>query len=293
MKKQTCGIIGCGRVGRALSIALKNSGYSLSVLMDKNRKVVDFMRALFPESLVTADYKDWPHFDVLFIAVNDDYITTTGQELADSTIEFGKSIVAHTSGVLTSESLSPLERRGVKIASMHPVQTFSGAQNDTYKLRNSFFALEGKAEAINVLQGVIADIGGKSFVISPDFKPTHHLACVLASNYVITLMNMAVSLFEPLEIPKHQIKSILLPLMKNAVENISNQEMSSALTGPISRGDLQTVEKHINLLQTNNSDLLKLYADLGLETVKLARTQPAAKKSDLNKIEATLKESLK
>lgn len=290
MTKQTCGIIGCGRVGRALSIALKNAGYSISVLMDKNRKVVDFMKDLFPESLVTMEYKDWPHFDILFIAVHDDDIASTGTDLANSPIHFVRSIVAHTSGVLTSESLSPLEQKGAKLASMHPVQTFSGAQNDTYKLRNSYFALEGKAEAINVLQEVIANIGGKSFVISPEFKPTHHLACVLASNYVITLMNMAVSLFETLDISKYQIKSILLPLMKNAVENISNQEMASALTGPITRGDLQTVKRHVELLQNKNDKLLKLYAGLGLETVKLAHSQSATKKSDLNKIEAVLKE---
>ena len=80
--------------------------------------------------------------------------------------------------------------------------------------------------------------------------------------------------------------------MKNAVENISNQEMASALTGPISRGDVETVKKHLELLQNSSDNLLKLYAGLGLETVRLAHSQPAAKKSDLKKIEAVLKKYL-
>ncbi len=292
MINQKCAIVGCGRVGRALAIALKNAGYSISVLMDHDGKVLAIIKELFPESLITSTYTDWPDFDVLFMAINDDRISGQAELLANSQIKFNNRIVAHTSGVLTSKALDHLSKRGAHVASIHPVQTFTGSQNDTYKLRNSYFAMEGNEATINILQKIIADIGGKSFVISPELKPFHHLACVLSSNYVITLMNLAVSLFEPIGLPKEQTKAILLPLMKNAVENISDQSLSSSLTGPISRGDIDTVQQHIELLKKHNKKLLTIYAQLGIETAQLARSQAVLSKSNLDKIESLLNEVL-
>ena len=293
MRNESCAIIGCGRVGRALAIALKNAGYPISVIMDHDKKVLAIIKELSPESLITSTYLDWPNFDVLFLAINDDKISSEAEFLANSTIKFKNCVVAHTSGVLTANILAPIRKKGAQIASFHPVQTFSGAQNDTYKLRNSYFALEGEEEAINVLQKMVADIGGKSFVISPELKPFHHLACVLSSNYVITLMSLAVSLFEPIGIPKEQTKSILLPLMKNAVENISHQSLSSSLTGPISRGDTDTVQQHIELLKKHNKKLLTIYAELGIETVKLARSRAGLSKANLDKIESLMNDVLR
>jgi len=292
MEKETCAIIGCGRVGRALAIALKNAGYSISVMKDQNKKVLTFIKKLFPKTLVTSDYKNWPDFDVLIIAVNDDIIESISDELANENIQLNKRVVAHTSGVKTSNILNSLNKNNAYLASMHPVQTFSGAQSDVNKLHNSYFALDGNEKAIKVLNKILEDIGGKSFTIPAEFKPYHHLACVLSSNYITTLMNLAMDLFEPLEIPRNQIKSILLPLMKNAVENMSDQSVASALTGPIVRGDVKTIQEHLNLLKRQKVSWFSTYINLGIETVKLARLQPGISENKLDAIESLLETEL-
>jgi predicted short-subunit dehydrogenase-like oxidoreductase (DUF2520 family) len=287
--KNRCAIIGCGRVGRALAIALKNAGFTIAVLADKNRKVLDFVKNLFQSNLVTQDFQNWPEFDVLFIAVNDDAIAAVAGNLASSPLPLQNKIIAHTSGALTSELLLPVKKKHAKVASVHPVQTFSGAQNDTYKLRNSYFALEGDPEACASLEKIISKIGGKSFNIPQEFKPLHHLACVIASNYIITLMNLAAGLYESVGMTKEHVKTILLPLMKTAVEHIASQSLESALTGPIARADVNTIARHLELLQRQDNSLLKLYARLGAETVPLALAQHGSHKKNLKEIESLFK----
>ncbi len=292
MQKLSCAILGCGRVGRALAIGLKNAGYSLAVLADSDQRILPIMRGLFPNSQVTAKMQNWQNFDVLFIAVNDDAIATTATKLAKSEIPFQNRIVAHTSGAHTAELLTPLAEKGARTASLHPVQTFSGAQNDAFKFSTSYFALEGDVKAVAALQKIVTRIGGKSFVIAAELKPLHHLACVLVSNYVTTLMNMAANLLQPAGIPMEQAKVILLPLLQNAVNNLEHQEIAQALTGPIARGDVQTVQKHLQLLREHYRELLPIYLEMGLQTLKVAHRQPAVAKAKLAQIEAILRQAL-
>ncbi|MCH7535149.1 MAG: DUF2520 domain-containing protein [Bacteroidetes bacterium] len=208
-----CGIIGCGRLGRALAVALTNSGIDLVLLMDNNRKLLFTMQRLFPKVKLTWQARDWPALDILLITVNDDEINPSAKELSESDIDFTGVVVAHTNGALTSEELSPLKAKGAFLASMHPVQTFSGTGKDAIRFRKSYFALEGEDPALTVLKNLIDTIGGKWFELQPEHKANHHLACVLVSNYVIALMKMATDLLEPTGLPRSEAKKILLPLM--------------------------------------------------------------------------------
>ena len=286
-----CGIIGCGRLGRALAVALTNSGIDLVLLVDNNRKLLFTMQRMFPKVKLTWQLSDWPPMDILFITVNDDEINPVAKEIFESAIDLSGVIAVHTSGALSSTELSPLKEKGALLASMHPVQTFSGTSKDAMSIRKCYFALEGETKALPVMKTLIEKMGANWFELKPEHKSNHHLACILASNYVIALMKMATDLLEPIGLSRSEAKKILLPLMSSAVENISNQSLAMALTGPVARGDAKTVLHHINLLKKQHPGLIELYTSLARTALELAKELPDAKLPDLEKIEGLLEKA--
>lgn len=292
-KRLKCGIYGCGRVGRALSVALKNSGFDLVLLVDRNPKLLLTLQRLFPKVKITNQIIDWPKLDLLFITVSDGAIKSVAESIAESSVDIGGAVAAHTNGSMTSDEISSLKSKGCYIASMHPVQSLSGTQRDSATIRTSFFALEGEEEALSVLKQVIEKMGGRHFDLRPEHKESHHLACVMAANYVITLMKMAADLLKPTGLERGEAKNILLPLMKNCLDNIERQGLPQALTGPIVRGDVGTVRDHLRLLNKQHPELLQVYTDLGLNTVELARELRGDNEKTLKQIRDLLKNAQK
>lgn len=288
-----CGIFGCGRVGRALSVALKNSGFDLTLLVDRNPRLLLTLQRLFPKVKITTEIAEWPKLDILFITVSDGAIHPVAEAIAKSGVDLDGTVVAHTNGALTSDEISPVKSKDCYIASMHPVQSLSGTQRDSETIRTSFFALEGESQALSVLKQVIEKMGGRYFELLPEHKKNHHLACVMAANYVITLMKIAADLLKPTGLERGEAKNILLPLMKNCLENIERQGLPHALTGPIVRGDIGTVKSHLSLLSDQHPELLQVYIALGLNTLELAREIPGDKESALKKIEVLLGQTSK
>ncbi len=284
MDSTKIGILGCGRVGRALAIAVQNAGCQVVLLSDQNRRLLLTLQKLFRHATVTPQFDDWPELDILFIAVNDDQISPVAKRLALSDVDLRGKVVAHTSGALTSEHLQPLKDRGAYIASFHPVQTFTGTRRDAGVLRGSYFALEGDPEALESLKRVVERLDGRWVILQKEQKVRHHLACVLVSNYVITLMNLAVNLLQPAGLEEEEAKKLLLPLMKASLQNIENRGLSAALTGPISRGDVSTIRRHLRLIQAEHPELLTLYLELAKMTVELARKQQGTSLKGLQEI---------
>ncbi len=286
------GIVGCGRVGRAFAIALSNAGYPIAFMVDDNRKLLFTLQRLFPNTRVIPEYRNWPAFDVLLIAVNDDAIGQVAETIADAGQNVSRKVIAHASGALTSEVLAPLQEKGAFVASIHPVQTFSGAQKDAKKMQDCFFALEGDPRALQTLKGMVETMGARWFELKPEQKSLHHLACVLVSNYIVTLINVAVELLQSVGLDEDDAKRVLSPLIQASIDNVANQSLSAALTGPISRGDANTVERHLNLIRRDHPDLLPLYVEMARKTVELAQKQPGRSEADLLKIRQLLEDAL-
>jgi len=215
---------------------------------------------------------------LVLLTIGDDDIAATCQELA-AAFRPG-AIVAHCSGVLGSEVLAPAHNRGCHVGSMHPLQTFPSLEAAIKDLPGAYCFIEGDAEAAEVLQRPAEDLGAHPVPIASAAKAVYHAAAVMACNYLTALMDAALALCNQAGIDEPTARKTLGPLARATLDNVLATGTAQALTGPIARGDQQTVQRHLGVLM-EQADLLDIYRALGRWTVALA-----ARKGTINSSKA-------
>jgi len=178
--------------------------------------------------------------------------------------------VVHVSGAESLDALEPARRAGAAVGSMHPLQTFADIEHAVAAMPGSTFALEGEGPLLACLREMARALGGRAIELRPEDKALYHVAAVLASNYVVTLMDMATGLWQEFGVEQDSAAKALLPLLQGTVDNLRRLGLPDALTGPIARGDLGTVRRHLKALEASAPDMLLAYRELGLRTVPVA-----------------------
>ncbi|MGH8203795.1 MAG: DUF2520 domain-containing protein, partial [Steroidobacteraceae bacterium] len=130
------------------------------------------------------------------------------------------------------------------------------------------FALAGEMHALNAARRIVNALDGMPLVIPPTLRPTYHAAAVMASNYVIALLAVAARLLEDASVDSGKVLPALLPLVRGTLDNLEHLGVAAALTGPIARGDADTIRLHLARLSAEDR---ALYCRLGLELLRLAR----------------------
>jgi predicted short-subunit dehydrogenase-like oxidoreductase (DUF2520 family) len=214
---------------------------------------------------------------VIFIATPDDVIAEIAKTLSSvlNTSEKASSakgrMVFHTSGALSSEVLRPLRRPGLSIGSFHPLISISDPHAGAKALANAWFSLEGPHEAVRLGRRIVRCIGGKSFTISAKAKPLYHAAAMMASPNLTVLVDIALEMLTECGLKEARARQVLLPLIRSTVENLADQTPRQALTGTFKRGDIATVSKHIEALQSHGlRDALDAYVLLGKRSLSLS-----------------------
>ncbi len=271
MEPYSIGLIGPGRLGKAFLRALNQAGHTISLVLGRHQNSLKPLQKDFPNCFLTTAFRDWPPVDILLITVPDDSIENVTRQLAKSALNLRSVVVAHTSGAKASDVLAPLRGKGALVASIHPAQSFAGTPDDAEKFRGCTFAIEGDSRAAIILSDLAASLGGIPFKIPTQAKPLYHLACVMVSNYSTTLMDSGLSVLEQIGITRPKGKTILLPLLQTAAKNLDSANPEDILTGPIARGDVETVKEHLENLKKKNPGRLPVYISLGRETLNLAR----------------------
>jgi predicted short-subunit dehydrogenase-like oxidoreductase (DUF2520 family) len=267
--------IGAGVVGSTLARALHNNGYRIVSIVDRNgSSALALAKAVKCTKVGVIATDISPQTEILFLTVNDDEIKRLSIELAKQKRPLIKNIlVIHCSGVHGVSVLDPLRRKGNKTAAMHPIQTFPHLGNPAKHLahiKGIYYGIDAVGNSINQLEKIVADIGGKPIVITEDLKPLYHTACVFASNYLTMFLNTISELSKNFELPA-QWTEVFGPLMSTTMENVIKTSPSSALTGPIVRGDIDTIALHLDALNRYAPHLLPLYTTSGIETARIAR----------------------
>lgn len=233
--------------------------------------------------------------DIIFITSQDSKIKDVVKTLSSKQYNLNKKFVFHTSGSLTSDELIPLAKKGASIASFHPVQTFeSMAKKDSGRFKNIFIAIEGNNKAVIKAKQVSGRLGSKNIVIAKENKVYHHICCVIASNFMTTLMSQ-IEYIGSKKIQKNGFKNlsffnIYKPLASQTLENIAAKGAVKSLTGPIERNDINTLENH---LKTISSELLSMYLLMGIETVKLSLKKKSIDTKEAEKILKTFDKFIK
>ncbi len=274
--KPEVSIIGTGRMGTALALALAEQGYSIGALVARRRENARRAAALLnvpSRVLALKELVDRPPSELLLIATPDDQIPKVAETLAKLDWDLdGKPIVLHTSGALSSEVLTPLRKRDWSTGSLHPLVSVSEPNAGARLLRGAFWCVEGDRRAVRLGRSVVRDLDGKSFSIDSNKKPLYHAAAVMASGNVTALFDVALEMLGQCGLTRKQAQQALLPLLASAVTNLEKLDPARALTGTFARGDLETVKRHLAILKGNEA-ALQLYRLLGRRSLELASPQ--------------------
>jgi predicted short-subunit dehydrogenase-like oxidoreductase (DUF2520 family) len=203
--------------------------------------------------------------DVFLITVPDDQIATVAREL--SKVKADRKVTAlHTSGALSSEVLEPLRKKGWHTGSIHPLMSVSAAHDAS--LKGAFWSVEGDRSAVRLGKEIVRDLGGKSFSIRTEDKPLYHAAAVMVSGNVVALFDVALEMLGECGLDRKTARAVLLPLIASTVRSLQTKSPEESLTGTFSRGDVETVKRHLAVIK--NSEIKNLYRMLGERSLRLA-----------------------
>ncbi|MEA3545557.1 MAG: DUF2520 domain-containing protein [Thermodesulfobacteriota bacterium] len=270
--KPTISLIGAGRVGCAVSKRLQVAGYPISAVISRNhgRAVAACNFIGCSTTLASIQSIDATTAQIILLAVPDDHISLVAQQLQAQTKLTEQTTIIHFSG-LHPANIMRHSTSSATLLSLHPLLPFASRQIAFDKLTQCPCALESSDELALALGAQLVDaIGGQSFTIASDKKVLYHAAACIASNYLVTLLATAQELLIKCGIEPDQAIPLLLPLVQASVENVQQIGTEQGLTGPIVRGDVGTVAKHIEALQDNMPELLQPYLQLGNQTAVLA-----------------------
>ena len=266
--------LGAGKVGSVLAYHFLKSKIKISGIIERDETKHSHLTNFFPEALLdtSPSQEIISQSSLIFISVQDDHLSKAVEQLCDMSTDFLKKIIVHTSGAHSSKILSPLKKQSAQIASAHPIYAFSGNDPDKISLKGVYFDLEGDTEAVRKLTSLFQKVQIKVIKISTEQKLAIHIASVFYSNYFVGLAQNAQKVLHDSQISSENYWQPFLPLIQSTINNLSSNTPDEALTGPIKRGDITTIEKHLKFLETNLPEVKKNYirmAQLILNSISL------------------------
>ncbi len=262
-------IVGPGRAGLSLGYALWRAGGVESITFCGRRHDPP-PHPLFIDGIseyVFGLQRPGPGSTVVFLAVPDEMLPEISMALAAQGDAPSGCVAYHLSGALGTDPLAPLMERGYSVGTLHPLQSLADPLLGPEQLEGVYFAVSGEPAAISTARRILNPIGGSVLTIPVARRPLYHAAAVFASNYLAGLIAAAGRLMVQAGIPEEEAVQAILPLARGSLENLGRLGPVRALTGPISRGDIETVRLHLRTLEPRER---ALYASLGSEILRLA-----------------------
>jgi predicted short-subunit dehydrogenase-like oxidoreductase (DUF2520 family) len=268
---QSISIIGAGRVGGALSLALARAGYRVDAIIYRGDRYLPILQSSLPSTTRFIKWTDetLTDSDILIIASGDPDI----RDIADQVSARSKlpKFAFHSSGSRSSTELAALAEKGVRTGSLHPLAAVSDPESGVGRFRGAFFCVEGDDDAVRVAGSLAAAIGGKPFTIPSESKPLYHAAAVMAAGHVVALMDAAIEMMTKCGLSSDESQKVLVPLAFGAIANLEDNSPAAALTGPYARGDKAALDRHLSSFDRVNisRELRGVYLDLALRSVEL------------------------
>jgi len=264
--KATVTLIGAGNLAYALGPALKAAGYRIDAVAARetasSRRHAATLARKLGASAITLDDAG-PDSDILWICHTDDALAQTARQLARKP-GWKNKIVFHSSGALTSEVLSPLKRAGAGTASLHPMMTF--VPGTSPKMRGVPFAVEGDSRAVAMAREVVRHFNAPIFKIRKAAKPLYHALGAFSSPLVVATLATAERVGRGAGINASQTRKLIGPILRQTLKNYQKGGAAAAFSGPIKRGDLDTVRRHLKELKRvpGASEVYRALAKSGL-----------------------------
>jgi predicted short-subunit dehydrogenase-like oxidoreductase (DUF2520 family) len=271
------GLVGAGRLGSALATALATCGYRVELVASRGHLTAEALAvALGGEARATTPAAVVASCELVVLAVPDAAIKTVADGL---NWRRGQAVV-HCSGALDLGVLACVTAAGGLAGCLHPLQSFSPGSDASARFRGITCGVEGAAPLGGWLETMVRDLGAHPLRLEGVDRALYHAAAVLASNDAVALLTAAARVWAAAGLPVEAARGALAPLLLGAARNIEARPLELALTGPIARGDVDTVARHLAAL-AGAPDLRALYAALGRELLRLPLALDAAARARL------------
>ncbi len=261
------GFIGAGTTGNALAVRLSQKGWPVVAVSSRTLSSAQKLAKRVRNCQVCDTAQELADVaEMVFVTTPDDVIAQVCSE-----VDWHKGQrVLHCSGAHSLDVLEPAKKLGAAVGSFHPLQTFADVDQAVANLPGSTFGLEAEEPLLSTLKHLTSLLNGDWVELKPGDKVLHHAAAVLACNYLVTLVKLALDLWKDFGVSSREATRALLPLLRGTLNNIDNIGLPDCLTGPVARGDLGTIERHLRALDAKNPPLLTTYKELGLQTIPIA-----------------------
>lgn len=266
-RANTVSIVGAGRVGGAIGLALARAGYTISAAWSNSRAGRERAHQLLDAPILDPD-EACRAAEVVIVAVPDDAIESVAKLVAPGARR-GKYVV-HTSGGTSIEALRSVRDAGAHIGSLHPLMTVPEPDPDA--LAGAAVAVTCETRERAALYRIARAWGGRPFILADEDKAMYHAAAVFASNYVVSSIWAANAIFKTIGVNNAQ--PLLAPLLRATLENVIEKGPAKAITGPVVRGDLNTVRRHIDTLKASDEQIANAYRAMARMTNALAQRDP-------------------
>lgn len=266
MSEVLISIIGAGRVGSTLAVALAQAGYRLMAVVDPDIGLASAVREKAGARLAADTLVDEiKSSSIVIISVPDDIITAVAESLFHSGYTVPGQLVAHTSGFHPAAILQPVKKNGALVGSLHPLASI--AQRFSALPPKPYFGLEGEAEAVLRLRSLAQGCGWSTVELEPSQKALYHAACVLATGMNAALWGISQELFRHLGFGDDSL-GMVRSLAASLTSNVLRSEIAEALTGPLVRGQAGVVAEHLQALENVDPEAVSAYRTLGLAMLR-------------------------
>jgi predicted short-subunit dehydrogenase-like oxidoreductase (DUF2520 family) len=269
------GIVGTGAVAQALGRALTAAGERVVAVASRTPANARRAASFIGPQVEAVDCLALPRLTSrIIIATADAGIAPTSDCLASAGVSAG--IVLHTCGGCGLAPLSAVRDRGAAGGMFHPLQTLPTPERGVEALPGIFYGVAGDPDAVTWARELATALGGHALVIPPERLTLYHAGAVLASNGLAAIVDVAVQLMSDAGVPPIDALRALSPLTRRSLDNVLTMGPEAALTGPISRGDVQTISRHVAALSSAPAVASEMYAAASRALIEISRRRGLA-----------------
>lgn len=276
-------------MGSCLAISLSRKGYRVKAVASRSISSAKALASRIAGCLPYSSAQDLVNnCDVVFIATPDDTIV----EVVSSVSWRAGQGVIHCSGAASMDALDLARRQGAVVGTLHPLQTFSSLDESMRNLSGTTCAIEGGPVSRAFLESVALDLECRPLFLKPGDKALYHASALMACGFTVGLVKLATDLWKGMGFSQEEALAALMPLLRGTVNSLESVGLPQALTGPFARGDVGTVQKHLEALAAKAPEAVPVYCELGLAQLPLAVEKGALDVETANQIKSVLESYL-
>jgi len=273
--EKSIGIIGTGKVATGFASAFRSAGKRVTILRDNKHNIAP--------ALATLETIEWTDSaadlllgnSIIILAIPDAALSRV-----DATLPWQPSHIAiHTSGALPSSTLAVAIQAGAKAACLHPPITIVSDQRAIEQFKSLPLIAEGDAGTVAVLERMTASFASHFITLSADEKRYHHLACMFSSNFFSVLHWRADQLWSKIGLAEDLRRELMVRFTQDYAENLAAGSLGTAVSGPLLRGDEQTIASHLQLLDGESEDLRQDFKRMCVRILELLLSSTATDNS--------------